>query len=40
LLNVYYDPLYDYQIKSKVNRCIYQSDTKGVTEFLSELESG
>ena len=39
LLNVYYDPLYDYQIKSKVNRCIYQSDTKGVTEFLSELES-
>jgi tRNA 2-selenouridine synthase len=39
LLNVYYDPLYDYQIKSKVNRCIYQSDTKGVTEFLSGLES-
>jgi tRNA 2-selenouridine synthase len=39
LLNVYYDPLYDYQIKSKVSRCIYQSDTKGVTEFLSELES-
>ena len=39
LLNVYYDPLYDYQIKSKVNRCIYQSDTKGVTEFLSDLES-
>ncbi len=39
LLVVYYDPLYDYQIKSKVNRCIYQSDTKGVTEFLSELES-
>jgi len=39
LLVVYYDPLYDYQIKSKVNRCIYQSDTKGVTEFLSGLES-
>jgi len=39
LLVVYYDPLYDYQIKSKVNRCIYQSDTKGVTEFLSDLES-
>jgi len=38
LLNVYYDPLYDYQIKSKTNRCIYQSDTKGVTEFLSGLE--
>ena len=39
LLNVYYDPLYDYQIKSKEDRCIYQSDTKGVTEFLSGLES-
>ena len=39
LLNVYYDPLYDYQIKSKASRCIYQSDTKGVTEFLSGLES-
>ena len=39
LLKVYYDPLYDYQIKSKANRCIYQSDTKGVTDFLSELES-
>ena len=39
LLNVYYDPLYDYQIKSKADRCIYQSDTKGVTEFLSGLES-
>ena len=39
LLEAYYDPLYDYQIKSKVNRCIYQSDTQGVTEFLSELES-
>jgi tRNA 2-selenouridine synthase len=39
LLDVYYDPLYDYQIKSKVDRCIYQSDTHGVTEFLSGLES-
>tara|TARA_B100001250_G_scaffold413752_1_gene448943 strand:- start:1301 stop:2347 length:1047 start_codon:yes stop_codon:yes gene_type:complete len=39
LLNVYYDPLYDYQIKSKVDQCIYQSDTKGVTEFLSGLDS-
>jgi tRNA 2-selenouridine synthase len=38
LLKVYYDPLYDYQIKSKANRCIYQSDTKGVTDFLSGLE--
>jgi len=39
LLNVYYDPLYDYQIKTKVDRCIYQSDTKGIIEYLSGLES-
>ena len=39
LLNTYYDPLYDYQIKSKDDKCIYRSDTKGVVEFLSGLES-
>ena len=39
LLEAYYDPLYDYQIKSKVKRCIYRSDTQGVTDFLSDLES-
>ena len=39
LLEAYYDPLYDYQIKSKVKRCIYRSDTQGVTDFLFDLES-
>jgi len=39
LLRTYYDPFYDYQIKSKNDKCICRSDTKGVVDFLSDLES-
>jgi tRNA 2-selenouridine synthase len=39
LLEKYYDPLYDYQIKSKEDRSIYRSDVRGVTNYLSDLES-
>ena len=39
LLDKYYDPLYDYQIQTKMDRCIYKSDTTGVTDYLSDLDS-
>ncbi|MBL7014284.1 MAG: tRNA 2-selenouridine(34) synthase MnmH [Candidatus Marinimicrobia bacterium] len=39
LLTLYYDRLYEYQIASKMDRCIYESNSKGVLGFLSNLES-
>ncbi|MBT4176736.1 MAG: tRNA 2-selenouridine(34) synthase MnmH [Candidatus Marinimicrobia bacterium] len=38
LLQNYYDAQYDYQFKTKMERCIYRSDTKGVISFLQDLE--
>ena len=39
LLTLYYDRLYDYQIASKMDRCIFQSNTTGVIDYLSHLDT-
>ena len=39
LLTLYYDRLYDYQISSKMGRCIYRSETSGVVDYLTNLDS-
>ncbi|MBC8197744.1 MAG: tRNA 2-selenouridine(34) synthase MnmH [Candidatus Marinimicrobia bacterium] len=38
LLTHYYDPMYDYQLKSKLDRCILKSDKTGISQYLKELE--
>ena len=39
LLTLYYDRLYDYQIASKMDRCIFESNTAEVIDYLSYLDT-
>tara|TARA_B110000116_G_scaffold192122_1_gene167074 strand:- start:74 stop:1126 length:1053 start_codon:yes stop_codon:yes gene_type:complete len=39
LLVNYYDPMYDYQLEAKKDRCIFKSNTSEVTKFLNLIES-
>jgi len=39
LLSNYYDPMYDYQLKSKENRCLLKSEKSGIIKFLTQTES-
>jgi tRNA 2-selenouridine synthase len=38
LLSHYYDPMYDYQLKTKLDRCILKSDKGEIIQFLNELK--
>ena len=38
LLDNYYDPMYDYQLQSKIDRCIFKGYKTEVVEFMKELE--
>ena len=38
LLINYYDPMYDYQLQSKNDRCILKANKTEVVEFMRELE--
>jgi len=38
ILTNYYDPMYDYQIKSKMNRCVFKGDKSKIINYLSEIE--
>ena len=39
LLVSYYDPMYDYQLKMKKNRCILKSNKSEVIKFLLKIEA-
>lgn len=39
LLVNYYDPMYDYQLKAKKNRCIFEDNKSEVTNFLAQIET-
>jgi tRNA 2-selenouridine synthase len=38
LLTNYYDPMYDYQIESKMNRCVFRGNENEVKNYLAEIE--
>ena len=39
LLVNYYDPMYDYQLEAKKNRCIFEDNKSEVTNFLAQIET-
>ena len=39
LLVSYYDPMYDYQLETKKDRCLLKSNKSEVIKFLSQIEA-
>ena len=39
LLVNYYDPMYDYQLETKKNRCLFKSNKYEVIDFLIQIEA-
>ena len=39
LLVNYYDPMYDYQLEAKKDRCLLKSNKSEVIKFLSQIEA-